>query len=320
MTADVVHMLDYLIYGKIIIDNIRLRDGQVVDGVLGGGGPQAAFGARLWTEGVGFLSRAGRDIEPEYLQTLERLSIDLRGVTLYDDILTLRNQMMTYDENEYMRDHKGELSRVVIREENWVKLLSQPLTLPAAYTSPRVIHLVTEFADEPMVHDALTLRAAGATFSLEPLIDFHEWSNRDAIIGLLPQVDLVTPDWLSASSIAGSDDPRHVVDYWSRLGPKLVAIRHGHHGSYVWDADHDQLWHIPPVPIQVIDPTGAGNSYGGGLSIGWSQTQDALLAGCYASVSAAFLVERVGLPQLSPDLMNAANQRFDAAVDAARRL
>lgn len=34
-------MSEYLIYGKIIIDDIRLSTGQIVFNVLGGGGPQA---------------------------------------------------------------------------------------------------------------------------------------------------------------------------------------------------------------------------------------------------------------------------------------
>jgi hypothetical protein len=72
-------MLDYLIYGKIIIDDIRLANGQIVRGVIGGGGPQAAFGARLWSNSIGFLSRSGTDMSNDHVQTLQQLDIDLQG-------------------------------------------------------------------------------------------------------------------------------------------------------------------------------------------------------------------------------------------------
>ncbi len=55
-------MVDYVIYGKIIIDDIVVA-GSRLRSVLGGGGPQAAFGARLWNESVGFLSRSGGDLD-----------------------------------------------------------------------------------------------------------------------------------------------------------------------------------------------------------------------------------------------------------------
>ena len=54
----------YVIYGKIIVDDVVVKgtpgdwgQGSRVRSVLGGGGPQAAFGARLWSESVGFLSQ-----------------------------------------------------------------------------------------------------------------------------------------------------------------------------------------------------------------------------------------------------------------------
>ena len=54
--------VDFLVYGKIIIDDIKLqKTGQIQHGVLGGGGPQGAFGARVWADSVGFLSRSGTD-------------------------------------------------------------------------------------------------------------------------------------------------------------------------------------------------------------------------------------------------------------------
>ena len=164
-------------------------------------------------------------------------------------------------------------------------------------SSPRAIHMITEFHDEPMVEDAFRLQAAGTVFSLEPIIDYQTWDNRDQILGLIKRVDLVSPDWPSASGIAGSQEPVEVMRFWSRLGPKLVTVRHGHHGSYAWNREEDTVWHIPAVPVEVVDPTGAGNSYGAGACIGWALSRDAKIAATYGAISARFLVDRVGLPR-----------------------
>jgi Radical SAM superfamily/Flavoprotein len=69
--------MDVVVYGKIIIDDLRLPDGSTACDLLGGGGPQAAFGALLWTDTVGLLSRAGEDLEDHHRRGLASLAIDL---------------------------------------------------------------------------------------------------------------------------------------------------------------------------------------------------------------------------------------------------
>ena len=68
----------YVIYGKIIVDDIVVA-GTRVRSVLGGGGPQAAFGARLWSDSVGFVSRSGSDLAVSQVDALRGLDIDLAG-------------------------------------------------------------------------------------------------------------------------------------------------------------------------------------------------------------------------------------------------
>lgn len=303
-------MIKYVIYGKIIIDDIKLRNGEIVRNVLGGGGPQAAFGARLWDPSVGILTRSGSDIDPKPKHDLESIGIDLSGWVQYDDLPTPHG-LMAYDENEYM---VGEINFEKRKEEFMRKMgvmLAREVPIPQSYKSPHVIHLITEFTDEPMANEALRMKENGAIYSLEPLIDYHSWTNKQAMLDYFPNVDIVSPDWPSASGIAESDNPRLVLEFWSKLGPKLVSIRHGAHGSYVWDSVHDKMWHIPIAKVETVDPTGCGNSYGGGFFVGWDKHQDAKLAGCYGTVSASFLAERVGVPPVTKELEKEAQKRLE---------
>lgn len=311
--------IDLLIYGKIIIDDIRLHSGEIFRGVLGGGGPQGLFGARLWHDSVGFLSRSGDDLEAEHVQTLQDLDVDLDGWQSYSDIPTPRGNML-YDENEY-QDHNDERGGVLhTKRASWFNLLSQKLPIPEAYQRPQAIHLITEFHDEPMVQDALRMQSAGAVLSLEPIIDYRVWTNREEILELISQVDLVSPDWPSASGIAGSQEPLEVLRYWSKLGPKMVTVRHGRHGSYAWDDKNDIFWHIPAVPVNVVDPTGAGNSYGAGACVGWMKSQNAQVAATYGGISARFLVGRVGLPKMTAELHEQAENLLAKNIPQAIRL
>jgi sugar/nucleoside kinase (ribokinase family) len=298
----------FLLYGKIIIDDIRLHSGAIAPGNLGGGGPQAAFGMRLWHDDVALLTRSGDDLEQAHLQTLQDLGLDLSGWVRYDDLPTPHG-LLEYDEHEYM------LSRgLVTGTANWARLLRRPLTLSPQHRQAAGIHLITEFGNEPMVADALELQHHGALCSLEPIFGDHSCPDPQALLALASKVDIMTPDWPAASAFAGSEQPLDVLRYWSALGSQAVAIRHGARGSYVWDRQHGQAWHIPVLPVQVVDPTGAGNAYGGGWCIGWWRFRDARLAGCYATVAATLMISQAGMPPLTDEQRHLARTLLDTAL------
>src|SRR5215210_3112814 len=207
-------MLDckYVIYGKIIIDDVVVKgtgqppgfdqgQGSRVRSVLGGGGPQAAFGARLWSDAVGFLSRSGSDLAPAQIDALRALDIDLTGWRRFPDIPTPRT-LMQYDEEEYLT------GGLITSRDDWARLLGETLPLPPAYQHPRAIHLVTEFAEEPMVGAALDLRRRETVVSLEPLTVTFTGLDWDRVLALIGKVDVVTPDWPTASGQAADDDPK----------------------------------------------------------------------------------------------------------------
>ncbi len=180
---------------------------------------------------------------------------------------------------------------------------------------------MTEYASEPMIHSARALQEQGAVLSLEPLIDYNEWRNTETMLALIATVDVVTPDWRAASVLAGSEQPAEVMAFWGQLGPRLVALRHGAHGSYVYDREEGIVWQVPPAPVRLVDPTGAGNSYGGGLAVGWSQSGDARVAGARAAVSASFLLEQPALPARAPAEARAeATGRLEQLLERIRPL
>jgi len=311
-------MIRYVVYGKIIIDTIKCNDGSIVENVLGGGGPQGAFGARLWDESVGLLTRSGTDIHASPERMLMDIDVDLSGWVKFPDLSTAHIKY-PFNEREY-KDRRDELLQEISRLTAGInEMTSRPIPLPPEYKKPDVIHLITEHSGDLMIERALALKEAGSIFSLEPIL-MPAYHNQDEMLPIIYKVDVVTPDFPAASAIAGSEDPLDVMKYWSKLGPSLIAIRHSSQGSYTWDREHDQFWHIPPVPVEVVDVTGAGNCYGGGLIAGWNRTKDARIAGCYATVSASFLVRQYGLPKMTSKLQSEAKELLDHALASVKPL
>jgi cytidine kinase len=303
-----------LIYGKIIIDSVRVRSGELLHSSLGGGGPQAAFGMRLWHDSVALLTRSGTDLDPALEQALRRFDLDLTGWVRFPDLPTPRG-LVEYDEHERMLDQG-----LLTDRGDWFRLLDQPLTLSDRHRQAAGIHLITEFGHEPFADAALELQRHGALLSLEPIFDERSCPDRGALLDFARQADLITPDWPAASSLAGADEPAGVLGFWAALGSRAVAIRHGGRGSYVWDGERKQAWHIPALPVQAIDPTGAGNAYGGGWCAGWHRTHDALRAGCFGTAAAAIMVSHHGTPDLDDATRQHAGQLFDLALSLSRPL
>jgi sugar/nucleoside kinase (ribokinase family) len=94
-----------------------------------------------------------------------------------------------------------------------------------------------------------------------------------------------------------------------------VALRLGAHGSLVYAPDGQGAYrydHIPVVPVTVADPVGAGNAYCGAFLTGWAETRDPVEAGLRGAVAASFMLEQVGLPQVTSVLLAQAQQRLSA--------
>ena len=118
----------------------------------------------------------------------------------------------------------------------------------------------------------------------------------------------------SATRLSGSDDPAGVIRFWAALGPDAIAIRRGAYGSYVWERRSGQAWHVPILPVEVVDPTGAGNAYGGGYVAGWLHSHDARLAACQATVAAALMLGTSGMPQLNTAARQQASRLLELAL------
>lgn len=76
------------------------------------------------------------------------------------------------------------------------------------------------------------------------------------------------------------------------LGAKIVVITDGHNGSYA--SDGKTLWFCPIFPIQVVEMTGAGDSYTLGFAYGYDRTQSIPEAMRYGTANSWSVVQYIG--------------------------
>ena len=126
--------------------------------------------------------------------------------------------------------------------------------------------------------------AAGAGGQLEPL---------DRI---LPELDIYVPSYNEARNQTGHDDPRKIIKTYRACGASgLLGVKLGKDGVLL-SPTTDQWIDIPVLdaPGKLIDTTGAGDSFYGGLLVGLMRGLSVEQAGRLGAAAAACCVTVVG--------------------------
>lgn len=121
--------------------------------------------------------------------------------------------------------------------------------------------------------------------------------------GLLRKVDVFVPNEVEAATLSGvairsPEDARRAAAVFLEQGAKNVIITLGDKGAFV--ANHAQQAHIPPVAVDVVDTTGAGDAFCGALSAALAEGMELIAAARFASAAAALSVTKVGTAPAMP--------------------
>lgn len=296
-------MIDYFTF-SLIIDDLVLPDGRTYMGLLGGGGPQTAFGMKLWTAGsVGICGGVGSDFPSAAQEWLDAMEVDTAGVRLQPQHPTLRAWQILEEDGTRTQIWRTRGSVIPAH------LAFAPDLIPPAYWGARGFHFGIH-PEHPNLAIMQALRAQGTVVSVEPFRAAAQRLSDDELKTLLGSCDIFSPNVEEAISLVGEGAPEELVARLAAAGAPIIALRMGAAGSLVYAAVTGTAEHVPAVPVAVVDQVGAGNAYCGGFLVGCLETGDVRLAGQYASVAASFLVEQYGLPGPRPNIRAQAAERL----------
>lgn len=298
---------------SVIIDDIVFHDGRTLMGVLGGGGPQTAFGMKLWTQGdVGLCGGVGLDFLPDAQAWLDAMGIDTTGLRRDPEHRSLRAWQIIEEDGRRTQVMRSQGATIPTH------LALRPEQVPAAYWSAHGFHFGVH-PESPNLRIMQALQSHGITVSVEPFREASRPLTDAELRELLTSCEIFSPNLVETETLVGCGEPKALIGRLTDAGASIVALRMGADGSLVHHAATGETHHIPAVKTNVIDPVGAGNAYCGALLVGWLETGDLRLAGMYAAVAASFLVEQYGLPAPHPGLRDRATQRLAELNSLAER-
>jgi sugar/nucleoside kinase (ribokinase family) len=276
-----------LIVGSMAFDDLELPSGNAKD-VVGGSATYAAIAASLFAP-VRAVAVVGDDFPDAVLKDLTDRGVDVSGVERAAG-KTFR-WAGRYSENL--------ASRVT---------LDTQLNVFADF-SPK---LPARFKDSPFVllgniHPALQLdvlsQVQNPRFVAADTMNFWISGERKALGDVLKRIDTLVINDEELRELAEIHNIKRAAAAVRALGPKRLVVKRGEYGSMLFD-EHG-VFFVPAFPLEdEVDPTGAGDSFAGGLlgclassaSLDGQALRRALMM---ASAVASFCVEGVGTKQLA---------------------
>jgi sugar/nucleoside kinase (ribokinase family) len=133
-------------------------------------------------------------------------------------------------------------------------------------------------------------------------MNFWITGQRDALGRMLSRIDLLVINDEEARLLSGAHNLVKAARELMRMGPRIVVIKKGEHGALLFEGD--EIFSAPAYPTgDVVDPTGAGDTFAGGL-LGYIAAQDDVghptlrRAVVYGSALASYCVEGVSVERL----------------------
>lgn len=275
--------MSVLIVGSTALDSIK-TPGSQNPRLLGGSASHAGVAASFFAP-VKLVGVVGDDFPKRYLQLYRRHHINLQG-------LQSRPGKTFHWAGEYEINMNN---RRTLATELGVFADFSP-QLPETYRETPFV-LLANIAPALQLHVLDQVRRP--RFIAADTMDLWLNTALKDLLRLLKRIDALVLNDSEARQLAGEDNVIAAARRIHRLGPRYVIIKKGEHGSIL--SSSAGFFAAPAFPLdKVVDPTGAGDSFAGGL-MGYLASRSGPIdrnlrrAVIYGSVVASFCCEGFGL-------------------------
>ncbi len=242
------NMSHVLVVGSTALDSIKTPHAENPR-LLGGSASHAAVAASFFSP-VKIVGIVGEDFPKKYLSLYRRHRIDLDGLQVRPG-----KTFHWAGEYEVNMNHR----RTLTTELGVFETFSPDL--PPAYRTAPFVLLANIGPD--LQHHVLN-QVQRPRFVIADTMDL--WINiaQPSLLKLLKRVDAFVLNDSEAAMLTDEQNVFRAVRKLHRLGPRYLIVKLGSHGSIL--SSPSGLFLCPAYPLhKVVDPTGAGDSFVGGL-------------------------------------------------------
>ena len=275
-------------FGNPVYDYIKTQKVDTKVRVLSGCSTNAALALAKLGEAVRLVGAIGDDRKVEFAAGLERYGIEFEITPSRE---TGGFSLVYYDNfGNRTLDLLGRASNIEVIEPRWYRdsdaVLIGPILGEVSFENIRKIR--SNFSGLFFCDPQGLLRGSDQSGSI-----YHE--KPEGIEEVLGLFDIVKPNELEGKVLTGIDcreDPYEAARIIKSWGPKIVIVTLAELGSIIYDGE--RFVDIPPYQIDLVDSTGAGDTYMAGFTFEYLRTHDLRQSGCFASCVSSIMIEQVG--------------------------
>ena len=276
-----------LVVGSVALDSVETPTDRR-DNVLGGSAVFFSYAASYFST-VRLVGVVGEDWPREHTKLLTDRGIDTSGLQVIPGGKTFRWRGK-YQPNLNDRDTL-EVHLNVFEKFDPV--------LPDNYRRCKYLFLAN---GSPTVQMKVLDQVPGAALTVADTMDLWINIQHDDLMKLLRRIDGLVLNDSEAKLLTGDENLVRAGHAVRKMGPKFVVIKKGEHGAMFFSEQETYVMPAYPTP-DVVDPTGAGDSFAGGMMgyLAHKQTFDPKTlkeAMAYGVLTASFTVEDFSLDRL----------------------
>jgi cytidine kinase len=291
--------MSLLVIGTLAYDTIETVHARRTE-VLGGSSLFFAVSAGRFGP-VRLVSVVGGDFRPQDVELIRQANVDVSGIE-HADGRTFRwsgryeadwNTRTTLETQLNVLERFDPKIPAAMRDSQWLFLANATPSVQA-----RALDQITK--PRFTVLDTMNLWIATA---------------RADLLQLLRRVDAVLLNDEEARMLTGEKSLLKAAGAVLGLGPMYVILKKGEHGAFL--LGKDAHFSLPAYPVdEVVDPTGAGDSFAGGFmgyvaQQGNAEPKTLRKAMLYGTVAASFCVQGFGTEAMIGRTRTEIDRRFD---------
>lgn len=292
-----------LVVGSVAFDCVETPHGKVEE-VMGGSATYFSYAASFFTP-VRLVGIIGKDFPEEFKAILRKRNIDMTGLQVANG-KTFRWSGV-YDQTMNVRTTRSV-------ELNVFKNFDAKI--PEQFRDTEYVFLAN---GSPVMQKRVLEQMRRIRFAAADTMNHWILDERPQLLDLLKRIDALIVNDEEARLLTGLTNLVAAGRAVQKMGPRLVVIKKGEHGSLLFGEGF--LFAAPAYPLESVkDPTGAGDSFGGGMMGYLAQTGDysphnLKKAVLYGTVCASFTVEDFSLNRLQQIERSDVEARYQELVE-----
>jgi sugar/nucleoside kinase (ribokinase family) len=294
------------VVGSVAYDSIETPAGRK-DRCLGGAATYFSLAASFFTD-VRVIAVVGEDFGPEQEAVFKARNIDTRGI-----------EHATGKSFFWEGSYLDNLNEAKTHTTDLNVFASFEPKIPEAYRDSEFLFLANI---DPVLQRHVREEMPDVRLVAGDTMNYWINDHRPALLQVLKGLDLLLINDTEARVLGAERNLVKAAREVMAMGPRLLVIKHGEYGATLFQRDSagsatSNTFKAPALPLEeVIDPTGAGDSFAGGF-FGYLASQRELTpavlrrAMFYGSVMGSYAVERFGTERLQQLSRKEIDERFN---------